>query len=87
MTTAPKIAPELIWQHLEDNTIVVTPTSGKVRVLNGVGTLIWQHLNDGSDLSQIVDAITDAYDVDRARAEADLADFIEDLTDRGILVK
>lgn len=87
MTSSPKIAPDLIWQHLEDNTIVVTPASGKVRVLNGVGTLIWQHLEAGKDLDHILDDITSTYDVDPEQAKADMHQFIDELAEKGILIK
>lgn len=87
MKPSPQIAPDLIWQQLDDNTIVVTPNSGKVRVLNGVGTLIWQQLDAGKSLTDILNLIVTTYDVEPDQAQADMERFLADLADKGILIK
>ena len=81
----PKIAPEIIWRTLDDNAIVVTPKIGKVRVLNGSGTLIWQMLAENKSLETIRENLVATFDVTPAQAGEDLQSFILELTDRGLL--
>ncbi len=82
----PRIAPDLIWRLLDDNAVVVSPRVGEVRVLNGIGTVIWQQLIEQHSQEEIVSHLVDTYSVDRLQAEKDLHQFLEDLTERGVLV-
>jgi hypothetical protein len=70
---------------LEDNAVVVSPRAGEVRVLNRVGTVIWQLLIDKHSPTEIEEFLVSHYEVTRQRAEADLQNFFDDLTDRGVL--
>ncbi len=81
----PEIASGIIWHQLDDQTVTVSPQSGKIRVFNGVGTFIWQKVVDGCTMTEIVHAITEQYDVDRDTAQKDVIAFINELVDRNIL--
>lgn len=81
----PEIASGIIWQQLEDQTITVSPQSGKIRVFNGVGTFIWQKVVDGCTTTEIIHAITERYDVDHDTAQKDVIAFIKELVERNIL--
>ena len=47
--------------------------------LNPVGARVWQLLGDGSTVDQIIDRLTDEYDVARATLEADVTALLRDL--------
>jgi len=47
--------------------------------LNPVGARVWQLLSDGSTVEQVVDRLTDEYDVARAALEADVAALLREL--------
>ena len=47
--------------------------------LNPVGARVWQLLGDGSTVDQIINRLTDEYDVARAALEADVAALLRDL--------
>jgi len=81
----PRVAPDLVWRLLDENAVVVSPRAGEVRVLNRVGTVIWQLLIDEHSPTEIEEFLISHYEVTRQRAETDLQDFFDDLTDRGIL--
>lgn len=81
-----KISPELIWRFLDDNAVVVSPTGGKVRVLNGVGTDIWQMLAKNSSFAAMVEFLVAKYEVTPEQARIDLQQFLQDLAERGLLV-
>ncbi len=83
---SPKVAPEVIWQQLDANAVVVSPKEGKVRVLNGSGTLVWQMLAQNESLTAIRDRLVQIYDVTPEQAEADLQHFVVDLTQCRLLI-
>jgi hypothetical protein len=47
--------------------------------LNGVGARVWQLLAGGATLDEVLDRLTDEYDVPRAALEADVAALLRDL--------
>ena len=55
-------------------------------MLNSVGTTIWQLLVENKDLKTIEQHVESHYDVDQDRVHSDLLTFLEELTERGILV-
>ena len=57
-----------------------------MRVFNSVGTAIWQLLVENEELPEIEEHLRSTYDVTRERVHSDLLIFLEELTDRGILV-
>ncbi len=77
---------ELIWHETEDGTVIVSPTAGKVRVLNNVGTTIWE-LMDGqhtvADIEQVL--ITTYAKVPATQINEDLSTFLYDLDRRGLV--
>lgn len=84
--TTPRLAPEIIWRLMDNNAVVVSPTGGKVRVLNDVGTTIWKMLAEEQSQHLIHDYLVAHYDVSPEQAQQDLAHFLADLTERGLLV-
>ena len=47
--------------------------------LNPVGARVWQLLSDGSTVEQVIDRLTDEYDVARAALEADVTALLREL--------
>jgi hypothetical protein len=47
--------------------------------LNPVGARVWQLLSEGSSVEQVIERLTDEYDVARAALEADVAALLRDL--------
>lgn len=83
----PSVATDIIWRMLDENAVVVSPREGEVRVLNAIGTAIWQLLIDSKDLADIEAYLGQQYEVPKDTARADLLAFLDDLVDRGILVR
>jgi hypothetical protein len=84
--TAPQIDSQLIWRFLDDNAVVVSPSRGKVRVFNGVGTTIWKLLAEEKQVEEIEETIVDQYNVSPEQARTDLQTFLDELTEKGLLV-
>ena len=47
--------------------------------LNGVGARVWQLLAGGATVDEVIDRLTDEYDVARATLETDVAALLRDL--------
>ena len=53
--------------------------------LNSTGKEIWQGLQAGLSEAEIVKGIREKYDVEEAKAEADVKDFVEKMKEAGFL--
>ncbi len=82
----PEIAPNLIWRMLDDNTVVVSPAEGQVRVLNHTGTLVWQLLSEGCSLPEIEAQLVHEFGILPEQAHLDLTAFLDDLTKNRLVV-
>jgi len=73
--------------------IVLVPVGRAARTfpgmvdLNAVGKFIWEQLREEQSLQSLVTAITDRYEVDPKRAEADARAFIERLQSVGAVTE
>ena len=83
--TEPTINPDLIWRQVDENTVVVTPQDGQMRVLNGVGSTIWQLLADNQPKEAIIAHLVAHYTVTAEQASTDLDKFLTELEDRNLL--
>ena len=70
---------------------LIVPIRGKVGDLasiyrlNGTGTLIWRLLESPKMVAQLTAAVAQEYDVDPARAERDVASFVNEMKAVGLL--
>jgi len=83
----PKIVPDLIWRVLDKETVVLSPSDGVYCVLNGLGTVIWQLLSEQHSLNAIEHYLVKNYEVSEEQAREDVARFLTDLAQRGLLVR
>ena len=82
----PTRSPEIIWHEVDDGSVLVSPTAGKVRVLNRVGRSIWALIDGEQSLGQIENTLTEKFcSIPAATIQKDLHLFLEDLTQRGLL--
>jgi len=63
---------------MDGKAIVITIDHNQLHVLNAVGTRVWQ-LADGRPIDAIVEQIVQEFEVDRARARADVLAFAEQI--------
>lgn len=86
MKIYPVIHPELTWRLLDGEAVIVSPTTGEIRVLNQAGAAIWQKLVTGSQVEDIEKVLAQQYDLSPQQAEADVSAFLDDLTNRGLII-
>jgi coenzyme PQQ synthesis protein D (PqqD) len=70
---------------------LIVPVRAKVGDLasiysfNGTGTLIWKLLESPRTVAELVTAVAEAYEVDLARAERDVTDFVSEMKSAGLV--
>ncbi len=81
-----RIGPQVAWQIVEGEAIVVDLDSGLTIGLNPTGTFIWSQLQGRSE-SEIAAATAKEFEVEPDGAMADVHDFVEELRRRRLIVE
>ena len=84
--TFPRRHPDTAFRSVgDDGGLVVLPGKAEVKVLNPVGSTIFSLLDGQHTHEQIVEAVSDEFDVPREQATEDLRSFLEELDSNGML--
>ena len=75
----------LTWRKLDDQVVVLDLESSLYLNVTGAGAVVWSLLAAGTTLDAMVDAVLEVYDADAEVARNDLAEFVADLTARGMI--
>ena len=81
-----RIADDVVFEILEDETVVLNLTSGEYYSLNQAGTRVWQLIEEHGDLDAIREAMVAEFDVSPERLSGDLDRLMRDLTERRLVV-
>jgi hypothetical protein len=76
--------PDVSWQMVEGQAVLIHNRLGEIQVLNEVGSIIWENLEEGSD--KIAEKITAEFDVPIEEAKKDVAEFLKELEKAGALL-
>lgn len=79
------ISKDLTWRDLDGELVVLNSKSGDYHTFNSVGRSIWLSLAESKPVDVIQTLITNEFDIDSQRALDDIQNFIQDLTQRGLL--
>jgi Coenzyme PQQ synthesis protein D (PqqD) len=78
---------DIAARTLGDETIIMSTLDSTIFMLNPTGTAIWQAADGNTPLSRIIeDKVCAEFDVPVEQASADAMQFVEELTEHGILV-
>lgn len=78
--------PQTASRVFSGEAVIITPAENKVRMLNPVGSRIWELADGTRTIAQIVDVLTDEYDVDPLRAQETTLDLLNTLADKNLIV-
>ena len=81
----PRIQSEIIWRRVDENTVVVSPHSGQMRVFNGTGSVIWELLANEQSVEAIQAYLVEQYRIPAEQADQDLRRFLAELRERGLI--
>ncbi len=79
-----RIAPELAWQMVDGEGVIVDLHRRRVLGLNPTASLIWSMLDRATE-DEITTAVAHRFEVDEAQARADVRGFLAELESRGFL--
>ncbi len=79
------LSSEQLSTTVDDEEVILDTEEGVYYGLNPVGAHVWELLHEPVTVSDIVDSITEQYDVSRDRCEADVRAFVADLRDAGLV--
>ena len=81
-----KLRPDVAFQDLRGEAVIVDLASGNYFGLNEVGPRVWQLVDEGHEESKIVDILTSEYEADRATIARDVARLLDDLRARHFII-
>ncbi len=77
--------PDVSWQIVEGQAVLIHNRLGEIQVLNDVGSVVWEHLEEGFD--KLTEIITSEYDVSAEEARKDIESFINELKEAGTITE
>ena len=80
-----RIRKDVVFRDLEGELVLLNLATGVYFGLDPIGTRIWALIDDGRTVDQIVDAITEEYEVDPSVCRADLERFLATLRDNDLV--
>ena len=85
LDTQLSIPPQVMSRLVGDETVLLDLASGMYFGLDGVGKRIWESVAEGHSLGQTAAVIAAEFEVEEAKAQADVIEFTSDLVERGLL--
>ena len=78
---------DIPWRVIEENALLVNPKTSLIYPLNTVACRIWQLLDGKSGADEIAGIIKEEFDVEEDVLRPDLAEFILQLKEAGLIEK
>jgi hypothetical protein len=75
----------LRWTEIDDEIVIVDADTSTYLAANSSAALLWRALAHGATEQELAATLADTYDLDPARAAADVAAFVADLRERRCL--
>ena len=85
MVTKIEISPEVLFQEVSGEMVLLDLESEQYFGLDAVGARVWALLNEGLAEPTVVDTLLQEYEVERATLEADVAELLEQLAGAGLI--
>jgi hypothetical protein len=73
------------WRSVEGEVLALDVDAATYIAANESGTVLWERLAEGATRDQLVDALLEAYEIERPQAEMDVEAFVAELRSRGLL--
>ena len=78
--------PDVAWQTIGDEAVVMSLAEGRVLGLNPTGALLWSLVEERSE-DGLVEAVVARFATEEAAAREDVRDFLALLRERGLVVE
>lgn len=81
-----KVRDDVVSRVLDGEAVLLDLASGSYFGLNEVGTVVWEELRTHGQIRKAIDKVLEEFDVDRETAERDVAELVQELLDKKLLV-
>jgi hypothetical protein len=85
LATIPTPTEEYCVRELADEMVFLSLKGDRVHVLQGVGTFIWRSIDGQRSGRELLELILAEFEVAPAVAEAELLEFLTELSDKGLV--
>jgi len=82
-----KITDGVLFQKVDDETVLLEPTTGQYFTLDPVGTFMVEHLKAGDTIEQIIQQIITTYNVSTEEVTQDLEELITKMLAQQLIEK
>jgi Coenzyme PQQ synthesis protein D (PqqD) len=80
-----RVADEVIFRVLGDEAVILNLATSRYFGLNSVGTRLWQLMAEHGSEEKVIQAFLAEYEVEEKQLRHDLADLIQQLTQKGLV--
>ena len=80
-----EIAPDVLFQEVSGETVLLDLESERSFGLDEVGTRIWALIGEGARVGTVVDTLLQEYEVERERLESDVEELLSKLSEAGLI--
>jgi hypothetical protein len=78
---------DLDWREVEGELVALDLRESRYLAVNRTGQVLWAALAEGATRAQLVERLIEDFDIDQARAAADVDAFTAGLESRDLLVR
>ena len=78
---------DIISSEMGGETVMMSIENGKYFSVNPVGSRIWELLHSPQTVAQLVDALLDGYEIDRATCEKEVVAFLTHMEAENVVKK
>lgn len=82
-----KLKDDVLFQKVDDETVILEPETGFYFTLDSVGTFMVERLQDGLSTSEVVSAVLEHFDAEQQEVEADLAELIAEMKNNKLITE
>jgi Coenzyme PQQ synthesis protein D (PqqD) len=77
----------LEWREVEEQIVALDLKTSRYLALNRSGRVLWERLAGGATMDELIDALVEAYELDRERAGADVEALLAQLEDEDLILR
>ncbi|MFQ5741586.1 MAG: PqqD family protein [Acidobacteriota bacterium] len=79
------VDPEVTFQKLGEETVLVNLTTGKIHHTNDTGSRVWELLKEGRSVGEILELLEKEFEASREALQSDVTAFVELLTQESMI--
>jgi uncharacterized protein YaaN involved in tellurite resistance len=74
------------FQRVIDETVIVEPSARLMHYLDEVGSDIWEFLAESHTVEEVINRITEEYEVDNTTLQRDVMHFLQEMLKRKLII-